>query len=523
MSRPVFFDFSIIAAASPADRAALIEGVLNSAAGRSWRRKIGAMITAWIPTETLVPKSAERWRPLVQDAIQFIFSRLSARRLTAKIVEQLELPVATSPERRLIQLVSRMPGLQKIGQVLARNPHISAALRTALTGLENGMSDVSAAEIQSIIANQLQNRISEYSVRIDDSILSEASVSAVIRFTWHNPEREREPGVFKVLKPHVPDCFAEDMALLQSLGGFLASREHGYGFPIRDVDEMLTEVRLLLERELDFAREQATLAEASRMYRATIGLRVPRVIEPLCTPIVTAMSDETGVKVTEAFRHWPLRRGRIADQLVEGLIAIPLFSGREFSVFHADPHAGNLLYDEPNRELIVLDWALAERLSLKSRRDLVMLTVMMILRNREGVRKAVKALRSRGSARLINRTVDRFFEELSATGDLGILEAMHLLDQIAIQGVHFAAPLFLFRKSLFTLDGVLRDVAGSEVRMDTVIARHFLTRWAASLGLLYSPLEFKDFVALEWNALLYPARSWKRRLDARTATVVAEP
>jgi hypothetical protein len=74
--------------------------------------------------------------------------------------------------------------------------------------------------------------------------------------------------------------------------------------------------------------------------------------------------------------------------------------------------------------------------------------------------------------------------------------------------------LFLFRKSLFTLDGVLRDVAGKEVRMDEAIIRHFMTRWAASFGLFYSPLRARDLVSLEWNALLYPAREWQRKLFA---------
>jgi hypothetical protein len=93
-----------------------------------------------------------------------------------------------------------------------------------------------------------------------------------------------------------------------------------------------------------------------------------------------------------------------------------------------------------------------------------------------------------------------------------MLDGMRLLDEIAIEGVSFAAPLFLFRKSLFTLDGVLQDVAGSRVRMDDAIVRHFLTRWAASFGLFYSPLGIRDFLSMEWNALLYPARSWQRRV-----------
>lgn len=504
--------FSILAAGSPEQRLRRIEAVLESGMGKTLRREIGGWVIGLVPVENLVPESARRWRPLVADALQFVFSRLSSARLAAKIAGQLELPEDTPPEKRLLRLIAKMPGLQKMGQVLARNPRLSVPLRQALTELENGMSDLAASEVHDILRQRLEERLGKFDVRIEPDILSEASVSAVIRFTWKNPDRERERCVFKVLKPHVPGCYAEDMALLQSLGEYLAGREKSYGFAVRDVDEMLTEVRLLLERELDFAREQTTLAEARRTYRSTLGVRVPRVIPALSTPQITAMTEETGVKVTSAARRSLIRRRRIAAQVIEALIATPLFSGRQEAIFHADPHAGNLLYDPPNRELIVLDWALAERLSLHSRRHLVMLAAMTVLRNRDGLRQAILGLRqerperSSQTAGAICRAVDGFFDRLPAGDAPGVLDAMQLLDEAALEGVHFAAPLFLFRKSLFTLDGVLHDIAGGEVRMDEVIVRHFLTRWAASFGLLYSPLTLRDFLSVEWNALLYPAR-----------------
>jgi predicted unusual protein kinase regulating ubiquinone biosynthesis (AarF/ABC1/UbiB family) len=501
-----------MAGSSGPERLRLLESILEGPSGEECRRGIGGWVGRLVPVEFLVPESARRWRPLVQDAIQFVFSRLSAARLARKLVEQFELPSTAPPERRLIQLISKMPGLQKVGQVLARNRRLDRSLRTALIELENGMSDVEPGDVHRIITDALGPRLEQFAVKRAAEILSEASVSAVIRFTWQNPNRERERAVFKVLKPYVPDCFAEDMSLLQHLGEFLTSRERGYDFAIRDIDEMLTEVRLLLARELDFTREQATLAEAARAFRASIGIRVPRVIPALCTPGITAMSEETGVKVTAAAPRSPIRRGRIAEQLIEALIAVPLFSGQESSVFHADPHAGNLLYHEANRELVVLDWALAERLSRQSRRGLVMLGVMMILRSREGVRDAILALRRPGRARgrtgerIIGRTVDRFFRELPPGRDPGMLDGMRLLDEIAMQGVHFDAALFLFRKSLFTLDGVLNDIAGPEIRMDVIIARQFLTRWAASFGLMYSPLRMRDVLSVEWSALILPAR-----------------
>ena len=263
---------------------------------------------------------------------------------------------------------------------------------------------------------------------------------------------------------------------------------------------MITEVRLLLEHELDFAREQATLIEAVRMYRSSFGIRVPRLIEPLCTGKITAMTAEHGVKVTEAFPRAPLRRQRIARQVIEALIAVPLFSREAAAVFHADPHAGNLLYDEANRELVILDWALTDRLSLRARRHVVMLAVMTLLRKPAGVAEAVGALsrRDRRTHRtpqaLIERHVNRFFSELPPGRAPGVLDAMMLLDELALQGVRFPSALFMFRKVLFTLDGVLHDVAGPNVRMDRVIAREFLARCVASFGVFHEPLDLKDLL-----------------------------
>ena len=52
-----------------------------------------------------------------------------------------------------------------------------------------------------------------YKAEMKDKILSEASVSAVVRFTWYKPE-QREHDVFKVMKPYVAAYFSEDMDLL---------------------------------------------------------------------------------------------------------------------------------------------------------------------------------------------------------------------------------------------------------------------------------------------------------------------
>jgi len=306
--------------ASPAARTAAVKTALESPAGRKLRDELGNWVIRLLPAEAIVPEIYAAWRPLVRDAMLFMIAHLSAARLAPKLVEQIELPLDTTPEARLLRLIAKVPGLQKIGQVLARNRHLDSSLRNALSELENGIRDVSAEEIGALVRKRLGRRLENYAVEIEPGILAEASVSAVVRFTWRNPASgERERGVFKVLKPFVSACFAEDLELLQRLAHFLADKHPEYG---RALPETIMEVRRLLEHEVDFAREQATLADAARVYKGVRGVRVPRLIKPLSTGAITALSEEAGVKVTALAGASGRERRRVAELLIEALIAV---------------------------------------------------------------------------------------------------------------------------------------------------------------------------------------------------------
>ena len=103
-------------------------------------------------------------------------------------------------------------------------------MRNALARLENGIRDVKAEEMRKVIQRDLGERLQTCDVRVERKILSQASVSVVLRFRWRNPESgRRERGVFKVLKPHIPEYFAEDMDYLQRLAHHFAARH----YPVR--------------------------------------------------------------------------------------------------------------------------------------------------------------------------------------------------------------------------------------------------------------------------------------------------
>jgi predicted unusual protein kinase regulating ubiquinone biosynthesis (AarF/ABC1/UbiB family) len=507
------------AEADSAERIRLIETALHSPAGPQLREAMARWIVHDIvPVEALVPETYAAWRAPVRDAMMFVVTHLSARRLAPKLLEQLELPPKSTPEARLLRLIAKVPGLQKLGQVIARNRHLGPALRNALAKLENGIRDVRPEDMAELIRRELGARLTEFEVQIRPGILSEASVSAVVRFTWRDPATGKlERGVFKVLKPHIPECFAEDMEFLHDLAQWFGTRHREYGFPRHVIPDTFNKVRRLLQHEVDFPREQKTLLGAWKQYESMPGVRVPRLIPPLCTSTITALTEEFGAKVTNAAAHLPdWRRRRIAEQLVEALVAAPLFAADEQTVFHADPHAGNLLYNSESGELIIVDWALRERLTHRQRRHLALLFLTMTLRDPVGAGNAVRELsqhpiRSRSpQAEMIRRSVAGYLEEMPATRLPGGADIMRLLEQLAVQGIRFPAPLIMLSKVLFTLDGIVADIGGSTGGTGFAIARHLAQRWLANPAAFRSPFRTMDWLTLQCSALLYGSRMWVR-------------
>jgi len=500
-----------------AERVSAIEAGLRSPAGQAVRDAMARWIVDEIvPVEALVPEAYIKWRPPVRDAMMFVVMHLSPGRLAPKLLEQIELPAGASAEVRLLRLIAKVPGLQKLGQVIARNQHLRPALRRALAKLENGIRDVRPEDVHAIIQENLGPKLKSFAVEIAPKILSEASVSAVVRFTWRNPDSgKRERGVFKVLKPHIPDYFAEDIYYLRGLARYFGDHHHRYGFPADLIPDTFRKVQRLLRHEVNFSREQKTLLEAGTLYRSIPRVRVPRVIRPLCTPTITALTEERGIKVTSAAARLPVSgRRKIAEQLVETLVAVPLFAAAPEAMFYGDPHAGNLLYDNRSGDLTIIDWALTERLGREQRRHLALLFLMVSLRDPVGTYNEIAALgqhrisTTSPRGRMIRELVANFFDEMRPTRMPSGAEAMRLLERVAIRGIKFPGSLIMLSKVMFTLEGLLGDIVGSDTGMGFTLARQVAQHWLANRSAFRSPLRKRDWLTLQCSALLYTCRLW---------------
>lgn len=440
------------------------------------RGEIVRLLLELMPVEHLVPDVYEKYRPMVVDAANVILTRLSTERLRTKLIEQLMLPFDASLQDRLLTLITRMPTLQKLGQIIARNRNLDPKFRRRLQKLENSIRDASYESIFKHVHEELKHQIQTYKIKLGSRFLAEASVCAVVPFTWRSPDGARQRGVFKVLKPFVTKYWTEELKILDALAVFFDRNRSRYGLPTIGFREILKEVRELFKREVKLPIEQSRLREAQSFYSAETNVRIPQLL-PMRTESVTGMEFLSGQKVTTAAGRYQERRKRIAELIIDKLILSVLFHKGNEALFHADPHAGNLFYYNERDELVLFDWGLSCTLARANRREIIQLILAFILNDQKRAVKAVTNMvdgkLGRNQSAVIEFNVGLIFNQLPAFPLVRLEPLTRLLDQLILDGIRFPAELLMFRKSLFTLLGVLHDV-DPEFNIDWYLTRSLL-------------------------------------------------
>ena len=69
---------------------------------------------------------------------------------------------------------------------------------------------------------------------------------------------------------------------------------------------------------------------------------------------------------------------------------------------------------------------------------------------------------------------------------------MRLLERVAIKGVKLPGSLIMLSKVMFTLEGMLGDIGGSDTAMGFALARHVGQHWLSNRTAFHSPLMTRD-------------------------------
>jgi ubiquinone biosynthesis protein len=459
---------------------AKLNTMADSMGDAAFIKRVAREIVKRTQPQQAIPEIYGHYRSVVRDGIEFFLSKVDRHRLMELVISQLKLDPEADPQERLLELAKRFPTLHKLGQIIARNPNIDPVVKKWLIHLENGCYGTHLDGIMERIGRQLEQTDNQDRLHVQPAILSEASVGVVIPFYWNQPPaQDRIEGVFKIIKPGIRGYLDEELVILEKTAVFF--QKNRYRYPLKDFKflDVFQEVREMLIKEIDLAAEQAYMVEASQFYTDMESIQIPQLF-PFSTDTMTAMAYLNGPKITDAILNQEQRK-RCAAILFEALICKPLFSRRESSLFHGDPHAGNILAvdDSASGDLRIglIDWSLAGRLTKSERVKIAQLIQAILKKDLASIRRAVKVL-AIGAAMdspLQRQKFRNLIMRMMQSSEFGrltlIKKTFKLLDLLSFEGYVFPADLMLFRKAIFTLDGVLYDLWPS-FDMDAAVTKY---------------------------------------------------
>ncbi|MFO0958878.1 MAG: AarF/UbiB family protein [Isosphaeraceae bacterium] len=458
---------------------------------------------------TVLPPEYARYRRPIAGALAHFLDGLPPDHQSAVLHDQAALPWTASTAERLARLAQSCPALHKLGQILARDPRLSPELRGHLQGLESLPPAVPIEAIERLLRDEV-GPLERYDIRLEPPAIAEASVAVVVPF------RGEGPGVFKVLKPGIEDRLDQELALLESVGGYLDERCDDFGIPHLDYRGVFEQIRIKLLQEIRLDDEQRHLARARAFYDNDPAIHIPALLGP-CGRRVTAMERVFGSKITEGSgpegRKW-------AGLLADALIARPIFAKSGGAIFHGDPHAGNIFRGDDGR-LAILDWSLAGVLGGWECSTIVQVMLAAVALDAGRVAALLDVLGEwRGTdAKALGEVVRDRLRELRRGRFPGFSWLLGLLDDAATRArLRPSSDLLLFRKSLHTLQGVVADLAGNDGPIEGAILGRFARRMAAEWPLRWASwprsrafdthVSNADLLQLACEAPIAAARFW---------------
>lgn len=432
----------------------------------------------------LVPETLARYRQPVVDAMMAFLGSLPEEQTAAILIDQMALDKDADVGARLVAIARHCPALHKLAQVLARDRRLPAEFRAHLQTLETMAPSHDLDWVRGEIESEI-GELAALGVSLDEQPLAEASVAVVVPFVWRaDAAAPARRGVFKVLKPGIEAILERELGVLQGIGAVLDERTREYRLPAIAYEDSFAQVRDLLRREVHLDIEQRNLGEARAIYAGVDAVIVPEVFA-FSTPRLTAMERIDGAKVTDVAHLPTAERKRIAAEVVKALIARPLWPKGRLSLFHADPHAGNLMLTADGR-VGLIDWSLVGRLSKHECVCLTQILIGALTIDESRIVKGIAALGERdetagGANDGLRAVVADSVAELRAGAWPGLDWLTALMDASAIRGaVRYGANLIVFRKVLQTLQGVVADIS-DDVGVDMALAGAFAARLAGEL------------------------------------------
>jgi predicted unusual protein kinase regulating ubiquinone biosynthesis (AarF/ABC1/UbiB family) len=266
-------------------------------------------------------------------------------------------------ERLRTTLAELGPTFIKLAQVFAARADIlPEPYLSAIATLTDQVPPLPPGVAERVVREELGRDVGQVFGRFEPEPLAAASLGQVHRASYAGRE-----VVVKVLRPGVEEVVGEDLDVSFRILFLL-----NLLFPnhrTRAITAIVSEFSKRIRDELDFREEARNAAMLRRNFQNEPRVIVPEVVTELVTRRVLVLEYVEGTRIDrlhERLASGELDLQRLVETVVDAYIKMMLEDG----VFHADPHAGNLLID-PQGRLVLLDFGMVLQVERDTRRRLV--------------------------------------------------------------------------------------------------------------------------------------------------------
>ena len=279
---------------------------------------------------------------------------------------------------RLTRTVAELgPTFIKLAQVFAARADILPEPYLGAIGtLADQVPPLPDGVAEKVVREELGDDVGRLFDRFDPEPLAAASLGQVHRAAYQGRE-----VVVKVLRPGVDDLVRRDLdvsfRILFLLNLLFPSHQ------VRAITAIVSEFSRRISGELDFREEARHAATLRRNFADVPAVVVPEVIGELTRRRVLVLEYMEGTRIDRL--HERLASGELRlDALMTILVELYLKMMLEDGVFHADPHAGNLLVDPAGR-VVLLDFGMVLEVERETRRRLIQTVLAAARQDVDGV------------------------------------------------------------------------------------------------------------------------------------------
>ena len=341
-------------------------------------------------------------------------------------------------------------------------------------------------QIERVLETEWQSPISEKVRHVNPQAIASASIGEVYKGVL----LDGTAVAIKVQRPEIPELVKIDfwsLGVVLHIAKYLAPMPKGF----IDFNKLYAELRQVIEAELDFHREMQSAMSFSQRFGSQEGILIPAVYPDLSTRRVLVMEwvDAYRINDATAIQACPVS----AEELNLRLLKLFLPQWLEAGVFHADPHAGNLLLKEDGT-IVLIDFGMVGEISKLDASHFQALIEGLLLKN---YTMAAKALDELGflmpvtDLKQMERSLTQFaaldFDEFKR---MDMLEAQKEINAL-VKSLPIQVPTrFVFLgRSFATIEGIVRQL-NPDKEITTLIKPAFM-EWLKSSNLSRWELLFK--------------------------------